>query len=264
MLMSCDQIQKSLALYFDDGLTAEARATCDQHLDVCPVCRARLSEMRSITRSLGMLSAPAVPLNLVASVNQALVAESAARKRRAQATFSDWVLVWMQPRAMQYGFSFVASVILFAAVFLALRPHMIALHEAAQSVDVAIAVKDGGGSGYDINQPISPESYAALRAPYNSQSPSLNPGGALALLALSGNRDNGRHDDMIVVADVYANGVASLADVMQAPRDGRVLEEFQKALSQNAAFVPASVDGRPETMRVVFSVQRVDVRDRGF
>ena len=69
---------------------------------------------------------------------------------------------------------------------------------------------------------------------------------------------------MVVVADVYSNGVASLADVMQAPRDRRMLEEFEKALRQDAAFVPASLDRRPDTMRVVFSVQRVDVRDRSF
>jgi len=43
-----------------------------------------------------------------------------------------------------------------------------------------------------------------------------------------------------------------------------MLDEFQKALRQDAAFVPAAMDRRPETMRVVFSVQRVDVRDRNY
>jgi len=43
-----------------------------------------------------------------------------------------------------------------------------------------------------------------------------------------------------------------------------MLADFEKALRQNAAFVPASMDRRPETMRVVFSVQRVDVHDTNY
>ncbi|PYS44100.1 MAG: hypothetical protein DMF71_04950, partial [Acidobacteria bacterium] len=79
-------------------------------------------------------------------------------------------------------------------------------------------------------------------------------------------RKTGRQDadDMTVVADVFTNGTASVADVMRAPRDRHLLEDFQKALRENAAFLPAALDRRPETMRVVFSVQRVEVRDRSF
>jgi hypothetical protein len=277
--MSCDEIQESLALYFDDGLTADARSACDAHLDVCPVCRARQAELRSIARSLGMLAVPTMPADLVGSVNQALLAQADARRRREKTTFADTVgdlmgdlmSAWLQPRAARYAFSSLVSLLLFAAVFLALRPHMIALHEAALAVDEAAIARTSAdllAAGYDINQPISSASYAALRAPYNAQSPSLNPSGALATLAWSPsrthNRGRGSADDMVVVADVFSNGVASLTDVMQAPRDRRMLDELQKALRQDAAFVPASLDRRPETMRVVFSVQRVEVRDRSF
>ena len=69
---------------------------------------------------------------------------------------------------------------------------------------------------------------------------------------------------MIVVADVFSNGSASLADVVQAPRNRRMLDEFESALRQDAAFVPASMDRRPDTMRVVFAVQKVDVDDRNY
>ena len=58
---------------------------------------------------------------------------------------------------------------------------------------------------------------------------------------------------------------ASLAEVVTPPRDKRMLDEFESALRQDAAFVPASVDRRPDTMRVVLSfVQRVDVDERQF
>lgn len=269
--MSCEEIQESLSLYFDDSLTADARSTCDGHLDVCPVCRARLAELRSITRSLGMLATPTAPADLVSSINKALLTEATARQSREHTTFADLLLRWLQPRAAQYAVSSLASVLLFATVFLALRPHMIALHEAALANDEAGAVRSAPDlrvMGYDITQPISSASYAALRVPFNTESPSLNPSGALATLAWSpsGGQNQGRGDadDMVVVADVFSNGVASLTDVMQAPRDRRMLDELQKALRHDAAFVPASLDGRPGTMRVVFSVQRVDVRDRSF
>src|ERR1043165_3485821 len=44
--------------------------------------------------------------------------------------FNEFALKWLQPRPMRYAFSSIASVIIFTAVFAALRPHMIALHEA--------------------------------------------------------------------------------------------------------------------------------------
>src|SRR6266849_2716335 len=99
--MSCDEIQESLALYFDNGLTADARSACDAHLNVCPVCRARLAELRSLTRSLGMLAAPITPKDLISSINQVLLAEADARRRREKTTFADLLgdlmSAWLQP-----------------------------------------------------------------------------------------------------------------------------------------------------------------------
>jgi hypothetical protein len=43
-----------------------------------------------------------------------------------------------------------------------------------------------------------------------------------------------------------------------------MLDEFQSALRQDAAFVPARMDRRPDTMRVVFVVKKVDVSHRNF
>ena len=174
---------------------------------------------------------------------------------------------------MRYAFSSLASIIIFTAVFAALRPHMIALHEATLAFEeVQISTTPDEHfllvtAPYDITKPISPESYAALRTPFNAESPSLNPNGALATLGWQVDRyRNNRNgdDNMVIVADVFTNGSASLANVVQAPRDRRVLEDFEKALRKDAAFVPAALDRRPETMRVVFSVQRVDVHEQSY
>ncbi|HSP61409.1 MAG TPA: hypothetical protein VLQ90_00345, partial [Pyrinomonadaceae bacterium] len=243
---------------------------CYQHLEVCPVCRAHLSELRSIRQSLAMLPRPSVPAVLVPAINHALVAEAAAREVRSHVTFADVISELLWPRVTRYAFSSVASLLLFASVFLALRPQLIALNEGVRAFDAAMTMSNSidPSARYDINRPISPESYSALRAPFNAESPSLNPSGALASLGRSSvNTPGGRRgdaDDMMVVADVFSNGAASLADVMRAPRDRRMLEDFQKALRQDAAFVPAELDRRPGTMRVVYSVHRVDVHDRNY
>ncbi|HVS80422.1 MAG TPA: zf-HC2 domain-containing protein [Pyrinomonadaceae bacterium] len=269
--MSCEDIQESLSLYCDDGLEPEARAICYQHLEMCPVCREHLVELRSIRRGLANLPRPSLPADLVPAITDALIAEAAARDDRRDVTFADVISELLWPRVTRYAFSSVASLLLFASVFLALRPQLIALNEAVRAFDATMTTSesiDPSFARYDINRPISPESYSALRAPFNAESPSLNPGGALASLGRSpaqtikGKRQDS--DDMMVVADVFSNGAASLADVMQAPRDRRMLDDFQKALRQDAAFVPAELDRRPGTMRVVYSVHRVDVHDRNY
>jgi len=268
--MSCDEIQESLSLYADDGLPAAGRAVCYEHLEVCPVCRAHLEELRVIRGGLAMLARPSPPVDLIPSINRALIAEASAQRARRTRTVGDIVSAWLEFRVPRYAFSSFASILIFASVLGALRPHMIALNQAARAIDEAALIVepvDPLRAAYDINKPISPESYAALRTPYNAESPSLNPGGALAMLSWSPIHDNDSRqdaDDMIVVADVFTNGAASLADVMHAPRDRRMLADFEKALRKDAAFVPAALDRRPETMRVVFSVQRVNVREPNY
>lgn len=165
---------------------------------------------------------------------------------------------------MPYTVGSFASVILFALMFAALRPHFVALREAAIQNSPVIVIHSISPM-YDLNKPVDAEAFAASRAPYAEESPSLNPEGALAALTRSyahpargAAKDS---DDMIVVANVFSNGSASLAGVVLAPKDKRMLDDFETALRQDAAFVPASLDRRPDTMRVVFAVQKVDVDD---
>jgi len=264
--MKCDEIQELLPLYCDDGLGEDERSRCDSHMEVCPVCRSTVAQLRALRLRLATMQGSVAPANLVSTIQDAVRAEAVVQRARRRApkseVFVDYISVWLQPRAMRYAFSSVMSILLFSLVFLALRPHMIALHEAAGALnDFTSAVEPGT---YNIYEPITPSNYAALRKPYNAESPSLNPVGGIATLSLANNHSNEKRDEMVVVADVFSNGAASLADVMHAPRDRRMLDDFQAALRNNAAFVPASIDRRPETMRVVFSIQRVEVRDTNY
>lgn len=264
--MSCEETKESLSSYLDDALMLPTRVAVDEHLDRCPVCRDEVIELRALTRGLSMLARPLPPADLAASINDALAIEVAALRQSPKSSFVERLARFLQPRLMPYSVGSVASVVMFIMVFAALRPHVVALHEAAaQSSAVYVAPTS---SVYDLSKPVRSEEYAASRAPFAEQSPSLNPKGALATLTRSYAHPHTSQyqdaDDMLVVADVFSNGSASLVDVVHAPRNRKMLKDFQVALRRDAAFVPASMDRRPDTMRVVFAVQKVDVRERNF
>jgi len=225
--------------------------------------------LRSLTRSLSSMTRPKPPVDLADTITDLLTIEAAARQA-VKPSFRVRVARFLEPRVMPYTVGSFASVILFFLMFTALRPHFVALREAA-------LLNNGGGGvivlhyepGYNIYQPVSRQSFADSRAPYGEQSPSLDPGGALAALTRAYSQPRADQyvdaDDMVVVTDVFSNGSASLADVVQPPKDKRMLDEFESALRQNAAFVPASFDRRPDTMRVVITLgPKVQVDSRNF
>jgi hypothetical protein len=265
--MSCEEIGQTLSLYIDDCVSLPTRVAIDEHLDRCPVCRAEVAELRSLTRSLSSLTRPKVPADLAPMISDLLTIEAAARRQAPNPALGYRIARFLEPRLMPYTVGSFASVILFALMFAALRPHFVALREAAMQSNGVFVLRTMD-AGYDLYRPVSKEDFAASRAPFAEESPSLNPGGALAALtrayAHPRSSADGEADDMIDETNVFSNGAASLADVVQPPRDKRMLDEFESALRQDAAFVPASLDRRPDTMRVVFAVQKVDVDDRNF
>ena len=276
--MLCEETRQSLSLYVDDCVSLPARVAIDEHLDRCPVCRAELAELRSLSRGLGLLSRPTAPADLAASISNALYIEAAARKQQPNPSIASQINRFLKPRLMPYTVGTFASVIMFFLMFTALRPHFVALREAAIQRHAVLMLESSDFADHDLRalypdltKPVTDVSLAAERAPYGSQSPSLDPAGALAKMtrayAYPSESYYAPDDDMLVVADVFSNGAASLADVVHPPRDRRMLDDFESALRQNAAFVKASLDRRPDTMRVVFwcrggAVQRVEIDGR--
>jgi hypothetical protein len=223
--------------------------------------------MRGLKRGLAVLPRPVAPPGLAASICDALFIEVAARKRQPELPLGVRLYRWLRPRVLPYTVGSLTSLFLFSVMFNALRPHLLALTEAAMAAredEATVRIIYIGPDGHEIGIPLTPENYASQRSPYNEESPSLNPRGALAALTRSYRNSNEGDDDMVVVTDVFSNGRASLSDVVQPPRNPRMLDDFEDALRKNAAFVPASYDQRPDTMRVVFVVQKVEVPERNF
>lgn len=269
--MNCEETKQSLSSYLDDELSLPLRASVGEHLEECPLCREELTATRALTRRLAALQRPLPPPGLVESINDALLIEAGALQRQPSLPLSVRFVRWLQPRLMPYTVGTFASCLLFILMFTALRSSLMAFHTFDRATRTTFAtyrityIQGGDEGGYDITQPITPESLAARRSAVGVESPSLNPNGALAALAWTPQRERGaKDDDMVVVTDVFSNGRASLADVVQPPRDRRLLDEFQNALREGPAFVPASYDRRPQTMRVVFVLQKVNIRERDF
>ena len=265
--MTCEETQKFFSPYLDGELSGGARAETGAHLAACPSCRARLDETRAVVRGLAMLERPAAPPDLVASINDALLIERAARASRpalSPSVVAQLVVGWIQPRVMPYTVGLMASVLLFFAVFSALRPQVALVRELAIAARSESLDDIAAGGAYDVTKPLTPQNFANSRTGFTTESPSLNPRGALAALAWTPPTGGPGDDDMVVVADVYGNGRATLAAVMEPPRNPRALDELEDALRKNPAFVPASLDRRPQTMRVVFVLQKMNVREASY
>ncbi|HJR06251.1 MAG TPA: anti-sigma factor [Pyrinomonadaceae bacterium] len=251
--MTCEETQKSLSAYLDDQLARSVRAHLDEHLEVCPVCRMELDRTRIVVRSLANLERPPAPAGLAASINDLILIERAARRQQPTGTFAERFVRWLEPRLMPYTVGALASMILFVGVVNALRPQFRVLREltiaARAAADESLDKSLFEGDGYDVTKPV----------------PTINPNGALAALIRTpsqGGDDDA--DDMVIYADVFSNGAASLAGVVQPPRNPHLLDEVQEAFRRTPAFVPASLDRRPQTMRVVISVSKVNVHERTF
>lgn len=266
--MPCEETQQALSAYVDDDLAPDARFKFDAHLNSCPACRAQLAEARQMLRGLASLKRPVAPADLSEAISSSIAIERSAQIAQPPLAYEERIVRWLRPRVMPYTIGAFASVILFVLVIGTLRSQMEALRALERDALASNARSISGGnradSRYDVTQPVSAEDFVASRVGYSTESPSLDPRGALAGLIWTPSLGEAGDDDMMVVANVYGNGRASLAQVVQAPRNPRMLNELQAALRRNPAFVPATLDNRPQTMRVVFMLQKIDVRERSY
>ena len=72
-------------------------------------------------------------------------------------------------------------------------------------------------------------------------------------------------DEVVVVAEVFGNGLAKIDEVVEPSKNRRAVGELEKALKSDpdfAPFVPANLDQRPDSVRVVLKIQNVNVSTR--
>jgi hypothetical protein len=261
-VMKCESLQLNLSLYLDSILSGEERAIVDEHLNECPICRQKLSDFQELRQSLRVLPRPGVPADVLSSIRLAVAAETATRRQGS--FFSPWVNAWLRSWLMPSGVGAFASIFV---AFLVLWTLHSATNGIAQKPGMAkaknssddIMLADRGPNDLDM----TPTEYAQRRSMIAGESPSVNPNGALIALTKSLVRGEMKDDEVVVVADVFGDGLAQISEVVEPSHNHTAVAELEKALRSDPAyapFVPANLDGRSNSIRVVLRIQSVDVK----
>lgn len=262
--MRCEDLKTELALYLDNELSGEESPVVETHLKACPLCRISLSEMQEIRNGLFSLPRPQIPESVLNSVKLSLRSKS----DPGYTTFGllntgfqgQSYRVWV----MSYSVAACASLILgFSFLWLIVADANTASGSiASRNVPSSVLLTDGAPKSDGGPLVLSPKDFASTRSDIAAVSPSVNPQGSLIELTKSLLNGEMKDDEVTVVADVYENGSAQIAQVVEPSRNQNAVGELAKALDYetlNSPFVPANFDQRSDTIRVVLKIQSVYV-----
>lgn len=260
--MKCQDIQFDLAVYFDDVLAQAETDAIDAHLASCPLCRDRLAHYQEnrnvLRRARPVVANDRLIENIRAAVRSAIAPETVSPVFRLIGDTRSWYQRWMMPSLVG---SFASVLFALSLIWLVLSPvnrPMIASEPVSGTSTLYLASTNTDFvDGIDL----SPLEFASTRLSVAYESPSVNPQGALVALSRSLVRGEMKDEEVVVVADVFGNGLARIAEVVEPRRDDSAIYELRKALQApgSAPFVPASMDKRSESVRVVLKFQSVDV-----
>ncbi len=266
--MNCENLQFNLPIYTDDIMSADERDVLDAHLVQCPACRQKLNDFHSVRNDLRGLARPAMPLNLLFSIKNALAAELAPVSSRdfkletfaSDDSFGHWWKRNFMPSAVGAAASLIIGLFFLSAMISATRETQNQLL-AENSRPSPTILLPGGNSGGESD--LTASNYAHTRLSIAGESPSVNPNGALVAMTKSFVRGKLKDDEVTVVADILGSGLARISEVVEPSRDRQAVAELQNALQNNPEyappFVPAKMDGRSDTVRVIFKIQTVNV-----
>jgi hypothetical protein len=268
MKMKCENLKFNLSLYLDDVLTAAERENLDAHLTRCPLCRQKLDDFRLLRANLKQISRVDIPENLILSVKNSMRTELKENLKSRSQYFSAPFMEFLQMRVMPYTVGTAASLLLgFSLLWILLsgmnakiEPQNFVQTESFTQPQLLIAdVRKPNPSG---STEVSPSDLVAERFSVSGESPSVNPQGALIDLTKSLVRRKIKNNEMVVIADVFGNGLANIEKIVVPLDNEQAVFELEKALerdSTDAPFVPAFLDRRADSVRVVLKIQRVDV-----
>jgi hypothetical protein len=260
--MHCQESQKRTSEYIDHLLGEVDRSAYVDHLAACAPCRAHLGEMRGTVEWLRSLPAIPPPPDLYESTFRAIdrteeprlaVVATPPRRRLRPMDAGLGALVRRffvehEFHLIAYSVGMVASFFLFTGVLMGLRP-LVALTagQSPRQATIWITTREADAMGVDLEPRLAAVAYTI---------PKVSEQGGLPQFAA---RSQASGSDLIVLADVSAEGRASIVEILGGTADPQVVGELAIALNRRV-FVPArAISGRPVASRVVFLLQRVDV-----
>jgi len=248
--MRCEEVQNLLAIEADGVLLDGESATLNEHLSACPLCRQERDDIRAVTRDLRMMRRPVLSNDTLYSIRTTV-----SEKLGAPQGFwicedrRPWLRAWLMPSSL----GTVASTVMAVGFIWLLSLTPLPSRSQPFADDF---------SGY---RDPSQMAYAGPRRDVSSESPSVNPQGALVALTNSLVHGEMNDDEVVVVAEVFGNGLAKIDEVVEPSKNRRAVGELEKALKSDpdfAPFVPANLDQRPDSVRVILKIQNVNVSTR--
>jgi hypothetical protein len=258
--MKCSDLKTSFSNYLDDGLESrESVVQIEKHLSSCPLCRQEMDDLRKIRNGLRSIPRPEIPQNVLDSIRQRLALE-ASKGDRPGLFLPAWRKASYEVWLMSYSIGAFASVVLgFSFLWMILYAN-----PAARRADIALYSSSTSTIATTANgDSVSPFEFVKTRADVTAESPSVNPRGTLIGLTEALVKGELKDDEVVVVADVYENGLAQITEVVEPSRDRKAVGELARALDTDPAyspFVPAQLDQRSsDPVRVILKIQSVDV-----
>jgi hypothetical protein len=262
--MKCENLQFNLSIYSDGYLTEDERGLIDAHLAQCHLCRQKSDDLLKLKNDFRAMARPEIPNYVLNSVRNAV--ELRIAQRQYSIFGSQNFHRWLELRLMPYGVGVVASLL---TAFLLLGTLLSGIQQPIETAKLdpafpsAVMLSNSKKlPGFEWNEvALNPRDFAQSRISVSGESPSVNPAGALIALTRSLVRGEMKDEEVVVVADVFSNGLAQIAEVVEPPGDTQLLRDLDKALADPAyaPFVPASFDKRADSVQIVLKIQRVDV-----
>lgn len=263
-IMNCENLQSNLPLYIDDVLSETERASIEGHLPTCPLCRQTLSEYKDLRNDLRMFARPVIPAELLNSVKKSIANElnqpTITTGTEVLPTFSEKLAHWILP----YSVGTVAAS-LFAFFFITVlvtskdaTSELIAQNQESESSTIMVAQSNSTTASQNLSLTTEVNELSLSAYP-----PKVNPSGALVALTKSIVRGKMSEEEVVIVADVFNNGVANIHEVVEPPSDDKAMLELQNAFktnSQNTPFLPAKYSQTAQSTTVIIKLQRVDVQ----
>jgi hypothetical protein len=282
--MKCNDLQNNLALYIDDFLDKQSLFEVEVHLNNCLDCQKKLDQFKNLQFNLRELARPNIPNDLAFSVQSAVTAQLNNSSDKNYFSISPDTFEFLKFKIMPYTVATFASLLLSFSLLYSLftvntdivKSNQIAQNTGYVQTKVLIAPNNKSipleNNKNLASQPngsetslITAEEYAYARLNVSGESPSINPTGALIALTKSMARGGQlENDEIVVVADVFSNGLAKISRIVEAPKSDKSAKELEKALSSDPDFAPfviSTLDKRSDTMQIVLKIQQVEIED---
>jgi hypothetical protein len=250
--MKCRDLQENLALYVDELLDVKSYADLDKHLSVCSSCRQKLEEFQSLQFNLRTLSRPQIPSDLAFNLQSAVSLD----------TFE-----FLKFKVMPFTVATFASLLLSISLLYVLLSSKNNIENQTLIVQntpskIMLTPLSSNENVSTKTNTYSSKNYVPTSLAISGESPTINPSSALISLTKSMAGGQMKDSEVVVVADVFSNGLAKISQVIEAPSNKKTLDDLEKALSSDpdfAPFVPSEVDKRSDNLRIVLRIQSVNV-----